>query len=62
MALLTTFCVAAKVKKNSYEYLFYRKTLEGDFKKLVLTWGTAESEAKDRNLWRKRNGCIILNG
>ncbi len=39
-----------------------RKTFEGDFKKMELTWGTAESEAKDRNLWRKRNGCIILNG
>ena len=25
-----------------------RKTFEGDFKKMELTWGTAESEAKDR--------------
>ena len=24
-----------------------RKTFEGDFKKMELTWGTAESEAKD---------------
>ena len=38
------------------------KTFEGDFKKMELTWGTAESEAKDRISWRKRNGCIILNG
>ena len=38
------------------------KTLEGDLKKMELTWGTAESEAKDRNIWRKRNGCIILMG
>ena len=29
---------------------------------MELTWGTDESEAKDRNSWRKRNGCIILNG
>ncbi len=28
-----------------------RKTLEGDFKKMELTWRTAE----------KKNGCIILN-
>ena len=38
------------------------KTLEGDFKKMELTWGTAKREAKDRIAWRKRNGCIILNG
>ena len=30
--------------------------------KMEMTWGTAESEAKDRNSWRKRNDCIILNG
>ncbi len=42
--------------KNDPESIF-----EGDFKKMELTWGTAESEAKDRNSWRKRNGCIILN-
>ena len=38
------------------------KTFEGDLKKMELTWGTAESEAKDRSLWRKINGCIIPNG
>ena len=38
-----------------------RKTFEGDLKKMELTWGTAESEAKDRKSWRKRNGCIVLN-
>ncbi len=38
------------------------KTFEGDLKKMELTLGTAESEAKDRSLWRKRNGCIILKG
>ncbi len=37
-----------------------RKTFEGDLKKMELTWGTAKSEAKDRNLWRKKNVCIIL--
>ncbi len=25
-----------------------RKTFEGDFKKMELTWGTAEREAKER--------------
>ena len=35
-----------------------RKTFEGDFKKMELTWGTAESEAKDRSLWRKRNAAL----
>ncbi len=39
-----------------------RKTFEGDLKKMELTWETTESEAKDRLSWRKRNGCIILNG
>ena len=38
-----------------------RKTFEGDLKKMELTWGTAESKAKDRISWGKRNGCIILN-
>ena len=41
--------------------MILRKTFEGDFKKIDLTWGTAESEGKDRNSWRKRNGCIIPN-
>ena len=35
-----------------------RKTFEGDFKKMELTWGTAEREAKERISRRKRNGCI----
>ena len=39
-----------------------RKTFEGDIKKMELTWGTAEREAKERRSWRKRSSCIILNG
>ncbi len=39
-----------------------RKTFKGDFKKIDLTWGTAEREAKERRSWRKRSICIILNG
>ena len=39
-----------------------KKTFEGDLKNMELTWGTAESEAKDRLSWQKRNGCIFLNG
>ncbi len=35
---------------------------EGDLKKMELTWGTAESEARDRSLWRGRNDSIIPNG
>ncbi len=38
------------------------KTFEGDFDKMELTWGTAEREAKEIISWRKRSGCIILNG
>ncbi len=38
------------------------KTLEGDFKKLKLTWGTVERETKKRHSWDKRSSCIILNG
>ncbi len=37
-------------------------SFDRDFKKMELTWGTAEREAKDIISWRKRNGCIILNG
>ncbi len=39
-----------------------RKTFEGDLKRMKLTWGTAEREAKERRSWRKRSSCIILNG
>ena len=38
------------------------KTFEGDFKKMELTWGTAERVAKERISWRKRSVRIILNG
>ncbi len=31
-----------------------RKTFKGDLKKMALTWGTAEREAKELILWRKR--------
>ena len=30
--------------------------------KIKAFWAHCASEAKDRNSWRKRNGCIILNG
>ncbi len=39
-----------------------KKTFEGDFKKIELTWGAAEREAKELHSWRKRSSCIILNG
>ncbi len=38
-----------------------RKTFGADFKKILLTWGTAEREAKDRISWEKKRDCIILN-
>ena len=38
------------------------KTFEGDFKKMELTLGKAEREAKERHSWRKRSSYIILNG
>ncbi len=38
------------------------KNLEGDFKKMELTLGTAEREAKERITRRKKSGCIIING
>ncbi len=37
------------------------KTFEGDLKMMELTWGTTERKAKERNSWRKRSSCIILN-
>ena len=49
-------------RKQKRPKMTLRKTFEGDLKKMSLTWGTAESEAKDRSLWRTRNGSIIPNG
>ena len=43
-------------------HYYYQKTFVGDFKKMKLTWGTIEREAKERHSWRKRISCIILNG
>ncbi len=39
-----------------------RKTFEGDFKKIELTWGSVERESKDRISWRIKSGSIIHNG
>ncbi len=40
----------------------YLKTFQTDLKKMELTWGMAEREAKERRSWRYRSSCIILNG
>ena len=37
------------------------ENVEGDFKKIELTWKTAQREAKDIISRRKMSGCIILN-
>ena len=55
-------CNSPGKRKQGRPKMTLRKTFEGDLKKMELTWGTAESEAKDRLSWRKRNGCIVLNG
>ena len=47
-------------RKQGRPKMTLRKTFEGDFKKMELTWGTAESEAKDRNLWRKEMAALSL--
>ena len=49
-------------RKQGRPKMTMRKTFEGDFENMELTWGTAEREAKDRRSWRKRSSCIILNG
>jgi len=49
-------------RKRGRQKMTLRKTFEGDFKKVELTWGMAERKTKDRISWRKRNGCILLNG
>ena len=49
-------------RKQGRPKMNLRKTFKGDFKKMKLTCGTAEREAKERISWRNRNGCIILNG
>ncbi len=45
-------------RKQGRPKMTLRKTFEGDFKKMELTRGTAEREAK--HSWRKRSSCIIL--
>ncbi len=47
-------------RKNGRPKKTLRKTFEGDFKKMELTWVTAEREAKERYSQRKRSRCIIL--
>ncbi len=49
-------------RKQGRPKITLRKTFEADFKKMELTWGTAEREAKERRSRRKRSSCIILNG
>ncbi len=49
-------------RKQGRPKMTLRKGFEGHFKKVELSWGTAEREAKQKNSWRKRSGCIILNG
>ncbi len=49
-------------RKHERPKMILRKTFGGDFKKMELTWWTAEREAKWRISWRNGNGCIILNG
>ena len=49
-------------RKQGKPKMTLRKTFEKDFKKMELTWGTAERETKDRPSWRERIGCIIPNG
>ncbi len=47
-------------EKQGRPNLNLRKIFVRDFKKMELTWGTAEREAKERISWRKKRGCIIL--
>ncbi len=47
-------------RKQGRPKMTLRKNFEGDFKKMELTLGTAEREAKDRSSWRKRMGFIVL--
>ncbi len=49
-------------RKQGRPKMTLRKTCEGDLKKMELTCGTAESEARDRSLWRGRNVSIIPTG
>ena len=49
-------------RKQGRPKMTLKKTFEGNFKKIELTWGTAEKEAKERHSWRKRSSCIILSG
>ena len=42
---------SSRQKETGKAKMTLRKTFEGDLKRMELTWGTAESEAKDRDLW-----------
>ena len=48
---------SSRQRKQGRLKMTLRKTFGGDFKKMELTWGTAEREAKERNSYRK--GIII---
>ncbi len=37
-------------RKQGRQKMTLRKTFQGDLKTMELTWGTAEREAKDKNL------------
>ena len=47
-------------RKQERAKMTLRKTFEGDLKKMELTWGTAESEAKDRNHGEKEMATLSL--
>ncbi len=49
-------------RKQGRPKMTLRKTFENDLKRMGLTWGMAENEAKDRPSWRERIGCIIRKG
>ncbi len=53
---------SSRQKETGKSKMTLRKSFEGDFKNMELTWETAEREAKERHSLRKRSSYIILNG
>ncbi len=43
-----------------YFNMTLRKTFDGDFKKMELTWGTAERGTKERYPWRRGVTALFL--
>ncbi len=52
---------SSRQKEKKRKKMTLRKTFEGDFKKMELTWGMAEREEKERLSWPGGKGEAALS-